>query len=66
MQPPPLGRVIPDAPLSEYFLRTFEAFGFAALPMDGRIGIVQPLNSPPCECSDIHGCAAHDGFPSKY
>ena len=39
--------------LCEYFQRTAEALRFAALPMNGCVGIVQPLNPTPGECSDV-------------
>jgi hypothetical protein len=39
--------------LREYLLRAAEAFGLAALPMHGRIRIIEPLNAVLRECPDL-------------
>lgn len=47
--------------LREYFLRTTETFCVAALPVNGRIHVVPPLNGAPCECSGGKRFAGHEG-----
>ena len=51
--------------LREYFVRTFESFRCAALPMNGGIAIVQPLNSIPGEGSAHQRFLRHVALPRR-
>jgi hypothetical protein len=40
--------------LREYFLRALQAFRFAALPVQGCVGVVEALDATPGEGSDFY------------
>jgi hypothetical protein len=46
--------------LGEHFLRAPQAFGFAALPMQGRVGVVEPLDAAPGKGAYFYRFAGHD------
>ena len=46
--------------LSEYFLRARQAFRLAALPVRGRVGVVESLDATPGEGSDFYRFAGNE------
>jgi hypothetical protein len=45
--------------LREDFLGALQAFGFAALPMNDRVSVVEALDAGPCKGADFYGVAGH-------
>jgi hypothetical protein len=52
------GRMVAHA-MREDFLRALQAFGLAAPPMQGCVGVVEPLDAAPRKRSDFNRFAGH-------